>query len=65
MGVPALEVGYTSTTTGRGDHEVYKKSVATHTKEKFKRKMLKIAKQVTYWTMYNKTAINVEINGKS
>jgi hypothetical protein len=24
MGVPALEVGYTSTTTGRGDHEVHK-----------------------------------------
>jgi hypothetical protein len=24
MGVPALEVGYTSATTGRGDHEVHK-----------------------------------------
>jgi hypothetical protein len=24
MGVPALEVGYTSATTGRGDHEVRK-----------------------------------------
>jgi hypothetical protein len=24
MGVPDLEVGYTSTTTGRGDHEVHK-----------------------------------------
>jgi hypothetical protein len=24
MGVPTLEVGYTSATTGRGDHEVYK-----------------------------------------
>jgi hypothetical protein len=24
MGVPNLEVGYTSATTGRGDHEVYK-----------------------------------------
>jgi hypothetical protein len=24
MGVPTSEVGYTSVTTGRGDHEVYK-----------------------------------------
>jgi hypothetical protein len=24
MGVPSLEVGYTSATTGRGDHEVHK-----------------------------------------
>jgi hypothetical protein len=24
MGVPALEVGYTSATTGRGDHAVHK-----------------------------------------
>jgi hypothetical protein len=24
MGVPALEVGYISATTGRGDHEVHK-----------------------------------------
>jgi hypothetical protein len=24
MGVPTLEVGYTSTTTERGDHEVHK-----------------------------------------
>jgi hypothetical protein len=24
MGVPASEVGYTSATTGRGDHEVHK-----------------------------------------
>jgi hypothetical protein len=24
MGVPTVEVGYTSTTTGRGDHEVHK-----------------------------------------
>jgi hypothetical protein len=27
MGVPTLEVGYTSATTGRGDHEVHKGSV--------------------------------------
>jgi hypothetical protein len=24
MGVPTLEVGYTSATTGKGDHEVHK-----------------------------------------
>jgi hypothetical protein len=24
MGIPTLEVGYTSATTGRGDHEVHK-----------------------------------------
>jgi hypothetical protein len=28
MGVPTLVVGYTSTTTGRGDHEVHKGHVA-------------------------------------
>jgi hypothetical protein len=28
MGVPALEVSYTSATTGRGDHEVHKGHVA-------------------------------------
>jgi hypothetical protein len=27
MGVPALEVGYTSATTVRGDHEVHKRHV--------------------------------------
>jgi hypothetical protein len=27
MGVPTLEVGYTSATTGRGDHEVHKGNV--------------------------------------
>jgi hypothetical protein len=27
MGVPTLEVGYTSDTTGRGDHEVHKEHV--------------------------------------
>jgi hypothetical protein len=26
MGVPTLEVGYTSATTGRGDHEVHKET---------------------------------------
>jgi hypothetical protein len=29
MGVPTSEVGYTSTTTGRGDHEVHKGHVVT------------------------------------
>jgi hypothetical protein len=28
MGVPTSEVGYTSATTGRGDHEVHKGHVA-------------------------------------
>jgi hypothetical protein len=27
MGVPTLEVGYTSATTGKGDHEVHKEHV--------------------------------------
>jgi hypothetical protein len=29
MGVPTTEVGYTSVTTGRGDHEVHKGHVGT------------------------------------
>jgi hypothetical protein len=29
MGFPTSEVGYTSTTTGRGDHEVHKGHVVT------------------------------------
>jgi hypothetical protein len=29
MGVPTSEVGYTSATTGRGDHEVHKGHVVT------------------------------------
>jgi hypothetical protein len=31
MGVPTLEVGYTSATTGRGDHEVHKEHVVALT----------------------------------
>jgi hypothetical protein len=31
MGVPASEVGYTLTTTGRGDHEVHKRRVVVTT----------------------------------
>jgi hypothetical protein len=34
MGVPASEVGYTSATTGRGDHEVYKGHVVALEKKK-------------------------------
>jgi hypothetical protein len=38
MGVPASEVGYTSATTGSGDHEVHRRQVG----EKSKRKRQKI-----------------------
>jgi hypothetical protein len=31
MGVPASEVGYTSATAGRGDHEVHKRHVVAFT----------------------------------
>jgi hypothetical protein len=34
MGVPTLEVGYTSATTGRGDHEVHKGHVVVLEKKK-------------------------------
>jgi hypothetical protein len=30
MGVPTSEVGYTSATTGRGDHKVHKGHVVSH-----------------------------------
>jgi hypothetical protein len=33
MNVPTSEVGYTSTTTGRGDHEVHKGHVVTLAKK--------------------------------
>jgi hypothetical protein len=33
MGVPAPEVGYTSATTGRGDHEVYQGHVVARIKK--------------------------------
>jgi hypothetical protein len=36
MGVPALEVGYTSATTGRGDHEVHKGHVVALKKKRKK-----------------------------
>jgi hypothetical protein len=35
MGVPSLDVGYTSTTTGRGDHEVHKGHVVALEKKNF------------------------------
>jgi hypothetical protein len=34
MGVPTSEVGYTSATTGRGDHEVHKAHVVALEKKK-------------------------------
>jgi hypothetical protein len=39
MGVPTSEVGYTSATTGRGDHEVHKGRVVALGEKK--RKLLK------------------------
>jgi hypothetical protein len=36
MGVPTLEVGYTSATTGRGDHEVQKVHVVALEEEEEK-----------------------------
>jgi hypothetical protein len=36
MGVINLEVGYTSATTGRGDHEVHKGHVVALEKKRFK-----------------------------
>jgi hypothetical protein len=39
MGVPASDVGYTSATTGRGDHEVHKGHVVALKKEKKKAKL--------------------------
>jgi hypothetical protein len=35
MGVPNSEVGYTSATTGRGDHEVHKGNVVALAKKKY------------------------------
>jgi hypothetical protein len=36
MGVPTSEVGYTSATTGRGDHEIHNGHVAVLKKKKDK-----------------------------
>jgi hypothetical protein len=36
MGVPISEVGYTSATTGRGEHEVHKGSCGTAKKKKLR-----------------------------
>jgi hypothetical protein len=38
MGVPALEVGYTSATTGRGDHGFHRGHVVALEKEKEKKR---------------------------
>jgi hypothetical protein len=35
MGVPASDVGYTSVTTGRGDHEVHKEHVVALEEEMY------------------------------
>jgi hypothetical protein len=41
MGVPTSEVGYTSATTGRGDHEVHKGHVVA-LKTKMEKKLIGI-----------------------
>jgi hypothetical protein len=41
MGVPTSEVGYTSATTGRGDHEVHKGHVVALEKKKHFEKVIK------------------------
>jgi hypothetical protein len=46
MGVPTLEVGYTSATTGRGDHEVHKGHVVALEK-KFDDKLQSSKKLIT------------------
>jgi hypothetical protein len=47
VGVPTSEVGYTSATTGRGDHEVHKGHVvALEIKEKEKRKKFELSEDV-------------------
>jgi hypothetical protein len=40
MGVPTSDVGYTSTKTGRGDHEVHKGHVVDKKEKKKKEKIL-------------------------
>jgi hypothetical protein len=42
MGVPSSEVGYTSATTGRGDHEVHKGHVVGLERKKYTRGSQKI-----------------------
>jgi hypothetical protein len=49
MGVPTLEVGYTSATIGREDHEVHKGHVVALEKKK---------KQETYGVLYSITQIS-------
>jgi hypothetical protein len=41
MGVPTLEVGYTSATTGRGDHEVHKGHVVALGKKIWRTEFIK------------------------
>jgi hypothetical protein len=50
MGVPTSEVGYTSATTGREDHEVHKGHVVALGKERKKNKFTLI--QYTFFLSY-------------
>jgi hypothetical protein len=42
MGVPSSEVGYTSATTGRGDHEVHKGHVVAFGGEKYESRVMMV-----------------------
>jgi hypothetical protein len=59
MGVPTLEVGYTSATTGRGHHEVHKGHVVALGKKNFHgfwKKSLYLSKRRWLFT-YNDTPL--------
>jgi hypothetical protein len=52
MGVPTLEVGYTSATTGRGDHEVHKGQVVALGGGGFSGKTSSPILSLDVWTEY-------------
>jgi ribosomal protein L34E len=68
MGIPTSEVGYTSATTGRGDHEVHKRhvvalekkitSINTLREQKNSHKHLKSVKK-PYPSFYSSSCFNV------
>jgi hypothetical protein len=61
MGVPTSEVGYTSATTGRRDHEVHKGHVVALDKNK----KIIIDKPLTYatftWTLTNRERKQINV----
>jgi hypothetical protein len=46
MGVPISEVGYTSATTGRGDHEVHKGHVVALEKKNYSKNVIRRSSNV-------------------